>query len=200
MAEISYRQNDEIGIRGINSKDLLTALHQQVKNGYHYKPYSHTRQNPVLPVQSITVTKTGDKVVPTASVTVEGTGNLRTILSYNAEDFLGTVEDLFVQGFDLYDAPVMHHGRYSATLVKQGAAQIEEPRIEEPVVAAEDVPVLSDDEPVEKPEDIEVFNMNTAQSMTTKDELVAYASKFNFKLDKRQSLEAMQKKLETMVS
>lgn len=201
MAEISYRPDDEIGIRGINSEDLLKSFHQFVKNGYHYKPYSHSRLNPLMPVQSLTMTKTGDTVKVSQSVTVEGSGNLRTIMSYNAEDFLGTIESLFNEGFVLYQAPIMHHGRYSATVIKEGAPVVQpEPLQKTAPVIAEDTPVVSEDTPVEKPEEIELFDLNKAQGMTTKDELYDYALKFNFKLDKRKSLEAMKKQLEPMVS
>lgn len=202
MAEISYRPNDEIGIRGINSEDLLKSFHQFVKNGYHYKPYSHARLNPLLPVQTLTMTKTGDTVKVSQSVTVEGTGNIRTIMSYNAEDFLGTVESLFNEGFILYQAPIMHHGRYSATVIKEGAAEVHPEPLHkpEPVVEQADIPVVSEDTPVEMPDEIELFDMNKAQGMTTKEELYDYALKFNFKLDKRKSLEAMKKQLEPMVS
>lgn len=210
MAQISYRPNDEIGIRGINSADLLQGMETFVKNGYHYLPLSHYRQSPISPLQSITMTKDPEKRVQISeSATVSGDESSTTVSSYNAEDFLGICEKLFEREFLLKDAPVMFHGRYSATFSKvhhdtgvlhnpeDNASTLPELPAEE-VTSPEDTPVLADDV-VTDTEAEESFNLNHALSLTTKDELAEYAGKFGFKLDKRGALESMQEKLKVMV-
>lgn len=202
MAQISYRQNDEIGIRGINSADLLQGMETFVKNGYHYLPLSHYRQSPISPVQAISMTKDQSKRVEiSSSASVIGDEDQMAVTSYNAEDFLGICEDLFRKEYFLVDAPVMFHGRYSATFSKVAhdttVLYNPEDTVTE-VVNAEDVPVIADEA---APEEVveEEFNLNHALTLSTKDELADYAAKFGFKLDKRGALESMQEKLKVMV-
>lgn len=199
MAMRTYHDDNLISIIGINTLDLLTAFQEYVKEGYRYKAFSHSRLNPILPNQRLTVTKDSSDYVQSISgaTQIETTLNGHVnVVAYNAEDFLGTVEDLILRGYNFTSAPVMYTGRYSATFVPSGYVSIEEPE----EVIPEDIPTLADTPVVDEVIKKDDFDKNYAFTLVSKDDLFDYAESYGFKLDKRKSLPSMRSQLEGLIS
>lgn len=171
MLQYTYLPNGDTQVTCGTSDELLKELTNQFSNEMTYVPYSFVSRSVMNPTTRLSVRHVSSnptKVNPACDV-FEISPITRKIIARDSESFFACLTQQFEQGFR-YSAGSANltYGSYSAVVTNAAEGS------EEPVEVVDEA--------------IETFDLDTALSIQTKEELVEYCERFGIKVDARKSL------------